>query len=118
VGSGQVEAGSLLHVEVGDDLPLLAGVVDNRNVLLDLTTSRYSEFKLSLDLLRNSCELVLVQSNISAINGLQNDIASVRSRLGGVTVQLQQVSIRWELHNGSIILCLETSLRFLLARFA
>jgi len=67
----------------------LARVVDDRNFLLDFSTGRDSEFKLRLNLLRDSGELVFIEPDISAVNRLQDNIARVRSRLGGVAVKLE-----------------------------
>lgn len=86
--------------------------------MLDFTSGRYSEFELSLDFLRDSCEFILIESDISPVNRLQNHVASVRCRLGWVAIQFEHVGVRRELSNSIIILSLETALRFLLSGFA
>jgi hypothetical protein len=86
--------------------------------LLDFTSGRYSKFELSLDFLRDSCELILIKSDISPVDRLQNHVASVRCRLGWITVQFEHVGVRREFNNSIIILSLETALRFLLSGFA
>uniref|UniRef100_A0A7S3IHB3 Uncharacterized protein n=1 Tax=Strombidium inclinatum TaxID=197538 RepID=A0A7S3IHB3_9SPIT len=85
------EIASLALLERGDDLPLLTGVVHNGDLLRDMAPRRHSELELSLDLLRDGRQLVLVKTDVSSIEGLQDDIASVRSRLSRVAVQLQDV---------------------------
>jgi hypothetical protein len=58
------------------------------NVLANETSGRNLEFKLSLDLLRNSCQFILIESNIGSIQRLQNNIASVTGRFGRIACQL------------------------------
>ena len=85
------EASALAHFQVCHDLPLLAGVVDDRNLLGDVATSWYAELELGLDLLRDGCQLVLVEPNVGPVEGLEYHITGVRSWLGRVAGQLKDV---------------------------
>ena len=71
------EATSLAGLEGRDDFPLLAGVVDDRDLLRDPATGRDAELELSLDLLRNGSELVLVEPDVCPVEGLENHVAGV-----------------------------------------
>ena len=53
-----------------------------------------SELKLGLDLLRNGSELVLVESDVGSVEGLENDVAREGSGLGRVAVQHEDVLVR------------------------
>lgn len=83
--------------KIGDDFPFLRTVVDNWDVLNDATTSRNSEFKLSFNLLRNCSEFILIQSDVSSVSGLENDITCVAGWLSWVTVELKDVLVRIKL---------------------
>lgn len=102
--SVKAESTASFLIEVSKDFPLLAGVVDNRNLLSYLSTGRDSEFKLSLDLLRDSCKLVLIKSDVSAIDRLEDNIARIRSGLRGVAVQLKHVGIRRKFYSLLVLL--------------
>ena len=85
------EASTLALIQGGDDLPLLAGVVDDRDLLGDVATSWHAELELGLDLLRDGGQLVLVEPDVGPVEGFEYHITGVRSWLGRVAGQLEDI---------------------------
>lgn len=81
----QLEVVTLL-VELCNDLPLLAGVVHDRDSLVACKARRYAELKLSFDLVGDGRQFVLVETNIGAIERLKDDVTRERSWLCGIAV--------------------------------
>ena len=80
-------------VQSGHDLPLLARVVLDRDVLGDDASRWDSELELGLDFLGNGRELVLVEPDVGPVERLEDHIASVGGRLGRVASQLEGVLV-------------------------
>lgn len=81
----------LALLQGGDDLPLLAGVVDDRDILRDVAASWHAELELGLDLLRDGGQLVLIEPDVGPVEGLEYHITGVRSRFGRVAGQLEGI---------------------------
>ena len=72
---------------MGNDFPLLAGVIYDGNLLVAGEASGHTELQLGLDLLRDSSQFILVQTDIGAIEGLEDHIACERGWLGRIAIQ-------------------------------
>ena len=71
---------------------------------MNRTSGRDSKLKLSLDLLRNGCDLELVKSDVSAVEGLEDDVASVRSGFARTAGELEHVLVHLTLGLGLVSL--------------
>ena len=76
-----------LLIELGDNLPLLTRVVNNGDLLIALESGRHSELELGLDLLGNGGQLVLVESDVGAVQRLQDHVAGERGWLRWVAIK-------------------------------
>lgn len=83
--------GSFLLLKSCDNFPFLTGAVHNRDVLGDLASCWHTEFKLSLNLLGNRGQFVLIQSDIGPVQGLEDHIASIGGWFCWVAGQFKDV---------------------------
>jgi len=86
-----VTARSLALLESCDNFPFLTGVVHDRDLLRDLASCWHTEFKLGLDLLRNCGQFILVQSDVSPVQGLEDHVASIGGWFCWVAGQVKDV---------------------------
>lgn len=82
---------SLALLESCDNFPFLTGVVHDRDLLADLASCWHTEFKLGLDLLRNCGQFILVQSDVSPVQGLEDHVASIGGWFRWVAGQVEAV---------------------------
>lgn len=74
-----------------DNFPFLTGAVHNRDLLGDRASCWHTEFKLSLNLLGNRGQFVLIQSDIGPVQGLEDHIASIGGWFRWVAGQFKDV---------------------------
>lgn len=82
---------SLALLKSCDNFPFLTGVVHNRDLLGDRASCWHTEFKLSLDLLGNRGQFVLIESDIGPIQGLEDHVASIGGWFRWVAGQFKDV---------------------------
>ena len=81
----------LLLVKLGNDLPLLARVVDDGDLLVAGQPGRYAELELRLDLLGDGREFVLVKADVSSVQRLEDHVACERCGLRWIAGQHELV---------------------------
>ena len=74
-----------------DNFPFLTGAVHNRDLLGDRASCWHTEFKLSLNLLGNRGQFVLIKSDIGPVQGLEDHIASIGGWFRWVAGQFKDV---------------------------